>query len=87
MTAFLRIVRLAAAIVAAAVPVGLTSRASVAPLSYQNGTSFHLRPLWSARPERIEICRTLPPEELAQCEAVEHERRALVVLAAGDLPQ
>ena len=73
MIALLRIVRLAAAIVATALVVGLIARASAAPLSYNDGTSARLRLSWSARPERIEICRTLSPEELAQRE--EHMRQ------------
>ncbi len=73
MTALLRIVRLAAAIVATVVVVGLIARASAAPVSYHDGTSARLRLSWSARPERIEICRTLSPEELAQRE--EHMRQ------------
>lgn len=51
----------------------LIVRASAAPLPLHPGDSARLRLSWSARPERIEVCRTLSAEELARLE--EHMRQ------------
>lgn len=51
----------------------LIVRASAAPLPLHGGDSARLRLSWSARPERIEVCRTLSAEELARRE--EHMRQ------------
>jgi hypothetical protein len=51
----------------------LIVRASAAPLPLHGGDSARLRLSWSARPERIEVCRTLSAEELASRE--EHMRQ------------
>ncbi len=47
--------------------------ASSAPVPLHPGDSAQLRLSWSARPERIEVCRTLSSEELARVE--EHMRQ------------
>lgn len=47
--------------------------ASAVPLPYHQADSASLRLSWSARPERIEVCRTLSAEELA--ELAEHMRQ------------
>ena len=73
MIALLRVARLVAAGVATALVLGLIVRASAAPLPFHNGAAARLRLSWSARPERIEVCRTLSAEELAQRE--EHMRQ------------
>lgn len=39
---------------------------TAAPIGYQRSPSARLRVSWSARPERIETCRTLSAAELAQ---------------------
>ena len=49
------------------------TRASAAPVSRMKPGAGRLRLSWSARPERIEVCRTLSDEELAQRE--EHMRQ------------
>ena len=51
----------------------LIVRASAAPLPLHGGHSARLRVSWSARPERIEVCRTLSAEELESRE--EHMRQ------------
>lgn len=48
-------------------------RASAAPVSMRNAESARLRLSWSARPERIETCRTLSAAELEERE--EHMRQ------------
>ena len=68
-----RAARLVIAVVSSAVGLGLLARASAAPLPFHEGTTARLRLSWSARPERIEVCRTLSAEELAQRE--EHMRQ------------
>ena len=51
----------------------LIARGSTVAIPYHAAESGLLRLSWSARPERIEICRTLSKEELAQRE--EHMRQ------------
>jgi hypothetical protein len=67
------IARWSVAIAAAAVLLFVMARASAAPVALRNAERARLRLSWSARPERIEVCRTLSPEELAQRE--EHMRQ------------
>lgn len=50
--------------VAAIGGVVLLAYLSAAPVPYHAGETARLRLSWSARPERIEICRTLSEEEL-----------------------
>jgi hypothetical protein len=73
MIALSRMARLVVAAVATVLVLGLIARASAAPLKFHDGTAARLRLSWSARPERIEVCRTLSPAELAQRE--EHMRQ------------
>lgn len=73
MIAVLRVARLVAAGVATALALWLIARASAVPLPFHEGVAARLRLSWSARPERIEVCRTLSAEELAQ--RVEHMRQ------------
>ena len=73
MIARARVARLVAAGVATALVLGLMARASAAPLSVRDGATARLRLSWSARPERIEVCRRLSAEELAQ--RAEHMRQ------------
>jgi len=49
------------------------ARASATPLSIRRAESARIRLSWSARPERIEVCRTLSDKELAELE--EHMRQ------------
>ena len=65
--------RSAAAIAATAVALALMARASATPLPFHAAPAARLRLSWSARPERIEVCRTLSAEELAQ--RAEHMRQ------------
>lgn len=58
--------------VSAAALLGMV-RASAAPVPLHRVESARLRLSWSARPERIEVCRTLSAAELAQRE--EHMRQ------------
>ncbi len=51
----------------------LITRASAVPLPLNAGDSARLRLSWSARPERIEVCRTVSAEELEHLE--EHMRQ------------
>lgn len=73
MIAVLRAARLAAAGVATALALWLIAKASAAPLSFHDSTGARLRLSWIARPERIEVCRTVSAEELEQRE--EHMRQ------------
>lgn len=68
-----RLTRLAAAGVVSAAGLALMARASSAPLPYHGDGTARLRLSWSARPERIEVCRALSAEELAERE--EHMRQ------------
>jgi hypothetical protein len=61
-----------AVVVSAGASLGMV-RASAAPVSLRRVESARLRLSWSARPERIEVCRTLSAAELAQRE--EHMRQ------------
>lgn len=63
----------AAAAVASAASLVLLARASAAPMPYHDAGAALLRLSWSARPERIETCRTLSAEELEREE--EHMRQ------------
>lgn len=68
-----RVGRWSAATAATAVLLFVMARASAAPVAVRGAESARLRLSWSARPERIEVCRTLSAEELAQRE--EHMRQ------------
>lgn len=57
-----------AAIVVTAVAVIAMVRFSAVPVSVQGANASRLRLSWSARPERIEKCRTRSDEELAKLE-------------------
>lgn len=65
--------RRAAAVVASAIGLVGLARLSAAPLALHDAHGARLRLSWSARPERIETCRTLSAAELAQRE--EHMRQ------------
>ena len=65
--------RLVIAVSVTALALALMARASAMPLPFHNGATARLRLSWSARPERIEVCRTLSAKELAQRE--EHMRQ------------
>jgi hypothetical protein len=56
-----------------AIGVVLLAYLSAAPVPYHANESARLRLSWSARPERIEVCRTLSAEELAR--VAEHMRQ------------
>lgn len=56
-----------------AVGLALMAFASAVPVAYHREDAARLRLSWSARPERIEVCRQLSAEELAQRE--EHMRQ------------
>jgi hypothetical protein len=61
--------RLTRIVVAAVVTFGALfalARASAAPLAYNDHNMARLRLSWSARPERIEVCRALTAEEIAR---------------------
>lgn len=59
----------------AATGIGLTvlTFASATPISLHGAEAARLRLSWSARPERIEVCRTLSEKELS--EIAEHMRQ------------
>lgn len=59
--------------IATAAAVFVMARSSAAPLPYHVADSARLRLSLSARPERIEVCRTLSAAELA--ERAEHMRQ------------
>lgn len=65
---------LVAGVATAAALVGM-ARASAVSVTYHRADSARLRLSWSARPERIEVCRALSAEELASRE--EHMRERL----------
>lgn len=73
MIAPVRVARLAVAGAATALVLGLMALASAAPVPFHDDAGARLRLSWSARPERIEVCRTLSAAELAQRE--EHMRQ------------
>lgn len=60
-----RLVRAGAGVIAAAAAAYLTAQLSAAPVALHHRDEAMLRLSWSARPERIEVCRTLSAEELA----------------------
>ncbi len=62
-----------AAIAVSAGALALLAAASAVWLPFHRSAAARLRLSWSARPERIELCHTLSPEELAQRE--EHMRQ------------
>lgn len=66
MTAFWRLTRIVAAILASTGALVLLTRASAAPVSYHDAASARVRLSWSARPERIEVCRALSAEEISR---------------------
>lgn len=66
MTTSAKIARIAAAIVVTIGAMLALTRVTAMPLSYRRSSPALLRVSWSARPERIEVCRTLSAEELAQ---------------------
>jgi hypothetical protein len=68
-----RLVRWAAATVATGAALIAMSRLSATPLPFAKAGMSRLRLSWSARPERIEVCRTVSAEELAREE--EHMRQ------------
>lgn len=71
-----RPVRWASAAIATAVGLFLLARASAAPLPYQPAGVARLRLSWSARPARIEVCRSASKEELEEEE--EHMRQRVL---------
>jgi hypothetical protein len=66
---------MAAAAVATAGGLVLLAWASAAPLPHHSPGMARLRLSWSARPERIEVCRQISAEELAR--RAEHMRQRL----------
>src|SRR5690606_13080126 len=60
-------------VVAGAFAAALIGAGSVVSLPLRSGDSGRIRLAWSARPERIETCRTLSAEEVAALS--EHMRR------------
>jgi hypothetical protein len=68
-----RILRWAIAVLCSAVVLFTLTVASAAPVTVQRSEAARLRLSWNARPERIEICRTLSHEELEKLE--EHMRQ------------
>lgn len=77
MTTSLQIIarRALGALTAAAVLTGVAWGSAV-PLHHHDAHSAYLRLSWSARPERIEVCRTLSDEELSK--QAEHMRQRMV---------
>lgn len=67
--------RLLLAVAATALGLLGLAAASTWPLPYREGSSAHLRLSWSARPDRVEVCRTLSEEELAGL--AEHMRQRI----------
>ncbi|MBI3568038.1 MAG: hypothetical protein HY084_07540 [Gemmatimonadetes bacterium] len=61
-----RLARVASAAVMTIVAIMALARATALPLAYHPSPAARLRLSFSARPERIEVCRTLSAEELAQ---------------------
>ena len=58
--------RIVAGGIATAVALALLAVSSGTPLAYHREDTARLRLSWSARPERIEVCRQLSDEELAR---------------------
>jgi len=67
--------RLLAATTATGLGLTLLAFASAVPVAYHPQAAARLRLSWSARPERIEVCRQLSAEEQAQRE--EHMRQRM----------
>lgn len=65
--------RIGVALIASVAGLAALAYASAVPLAYHPEESALLRLSWSARPERIEVCRTLSEEELAKI--AEHMRQ------------
>ncbi len=65
--------RWAGGVVAGAITVAVIAAGSATPLPLHTGDAARIRLSWSARPERIETCRTLSEEEIAALP--EHMRR------------
>lgn len=65
--------RTAAALGGSALAMALLAVVSATPLRFHGSDSGQLRLSWTARPERIEVCRTLSKEELES--RPEHMRR------------
>jgi hypothetical protein len=65
--------RVIVGVVASAVGLVALGRASTAPVRYHDDDLARIRLSWSARPERIEVCRTLSQKELEERE--EHMRQ------------
>ena len=76
MIALQRGARVAAAGVATALLLGLIVYASAASIPLYDDLAARLRLSWSARPERLEVCRTLSAEELEK--QAEHMRERVV---------
>lgn len=73
MIALSRGARLVGAGMATVLGLWVLARASAAPVSFHDTATARLRLSWSARPERIEVCRTLSAAELEERE--EHMRQ------------
>jgi hypothetical protein len=56
--------RTAAAVAATALAMFLLARSSAAPLPFHRSDAARIRLSWTARPQRIEVCRTLSAEEI-----------------------
>ena len=69
----MKLARMLTAGTATAAGLALLAYASAVPVSYHREGAARLRLSWSARPERIEVCRQLSAEEQAQRE--EHMRQ------------
>ncbi len=67
------VARILAAAAATTAGLALLAYASAVPMAYHPRDTARLRLSWSARPERIEVCRELSKEEQAQRE--EHMRQ------------
>ena len=65
--------RIVSTVVTTVVGLALLSWMSAVPYPHHNANEARLRLSFSARPERIEVCRTLSEEELAQL--AEHMRQ------------
>ncbi len=68
-----RVARWGVAALVSALPLAAIAAGSAAPVALHPGESGRLRLSWSARPERIETCRNVSAEELAEVE--EHMRQ------------
>ncbi len=69
----MRLARIVAAATATAAGLALLAFASAVPVAYHPEDTARLRLSWSARPERIEVCRQVSDEE--QAEREEHMRQ------------